>query len=89
MEYNDTEKVLKVLAENAWFPYWESWDESLIREYIDYIDWSVLFNFASYNEDFVREVMQHCRPDDWEQWMEKLSFKKKDGTTVLRYLKDK
>lgn len=83
MKHVDTEKVLEILKRNEWFPYWENWDETMVREYMDYIDWGVLFNFPTYSEDFVREVMQHCRPNDWEQWMKKLSYKTKDNTTVL------
>lgn len=83
MDYKDTERIIKTLVTNEWFPYWEGWDESLVREFIDYIDWGVLFNYPTYSEDFVREVLQHCQPNDWEEWMQRVSYKKKNGTTIL------
>lgn len=83
MKNFNTEKVLERLARDEWFPYWEGWDESLVREYIEYVDWGVLFNYPTFSEDFVREVLQYKQPYDWEEWMQRVSYKKKNGTTIL------
>ena len=82
MKNFNTEKVLERLARDEWFPCYESWDQSTIRQYMDYVDWGVLFNYPKYTEDFVREVMQHCQPNDWEEWMTKLSYIKTKAIKV-------
>ena len=71
------EKVIERLQEDEWWPYKEGWDETTIREFIDYIDWGVLFNYPTFDEDFVREVLMYKQPNDWEYWMNKVTYKKK------------